>query len=332
MRRVPTAALLATIALGAGGDAAQASTTSTAGLGFTAAAANSDSWFIVDAKAGQVAHRSVRLRNLTGRVKRLRLATTDASTAANGGFAFAAGAPRANGRWVELSRRTVTLAPRAQTSVDFAIRVPAGAAGGEHYAGITVVDAARLRELAAARSASRQRFMVQMLSRTAIAVQVNLPSRPLRRLAQTSADVAALPSGPVVALGLSNTGNRLVKTTAVELDVTRDGKRVLRSRTALGSFVTESDLRYLVPWRGELRPGRYHLRGWLRPQGATPTRLDSVINVKDKTVERAARQPAVKVATGSAIPLAIWIALGSAFTLVLAMAYALLRSRRRAPR
>lgn len=328
MRRfAATMAVIGTVASGLGGGVAAASNAPGAGPGFSIAAANSPRWFIFNARPGETVHGQLLLHNTGTQVRHIALADTDAVTGAAGGYAFSSQTPAHTGTWVSLARSTVTLPPGARTSVSISVRVPAHAAGGEHYAGITAVDEAQVQSIAAERAKLRH-TSVFVLTRAGIAVQVNLPGVPLRRLAFTGAQLLVTPSGPRLVVRLANRGNRLIETTTVDLRLSSDGRTVFRSETNLGAFLTESSIAYLIPWRATLAPGRYRLQGWIRPAGASPVRIDTPLRVTGDAVRKLRQEAPITTVATSRVPIAMLIALGVAAVVIAGLSYALTRTRR----
>lgn len=324
-----TVIALLCVAIGTGGGGvAEADTAAQGQLGFSLTAVGSPRWFTLDPERGQRVQAELVLHNLTSRPEEIALAGTDALTAAAGGFAFST-AERAThtGAWLDLSRTLVRLAASARAVVPFTVTVPRNAGAGQHYAGITAVNLAQLRALAARRR--HRQFSVLTVTRAGIAVQVDLRGRPVRRLSCTGASLQVSPPGPYLDLHLVNSGNQLIPRTAVDLTLLgRDKKRVLQSRTELGSFLTDTKLGYELPWRGSLGAGTYELVGDVRPEGAPAIPVAQTLRVTEGTVRSIQHQGGLPVLEANGIPFFIYVILAVAAALILALGYALARAKR----
>jgi len=319
-------ALAAAVVLGLGGGGAGAVTIHPGSLGFSITAVHARRWFIFQARPGELMRGELLVRNTGPKPKRIELAGTDAVTAGGGGYAFSSFSPCQAGSWLRLARRSVTLRPRGAAVVPFTIAVPRDASPGEHFAGITAVDAAEVAAVSARRAVLRHTGAV-ILTRAGIAVQVDLPGAPVYRLAFRGVRLAVSPSGARLALQIANTGNQLVPSTHVHLVVSRGARTVFRSETQLGVFLTDGGLDYEIPWQGTVADGLYHITGWLAPSRGARVPLVQTLRIADRSIHELRRESPVATVAASRIPAVLLIALGVAGVMIAGLGYVIVRGR-----
>ncbi|MEV6342789.1 DUF916 domain-containing protein [Actinoplanes sp. NPDC051851] len=101
-------------------------------------------YFFLDASAGQRVLESVRVTNLTTKVKTFLVYGADAyNTKQNGGFAIRTRADEQTdlGAWVNNPVTTVEVPARTSADIPFTITVPANATPGDHVGGIVAMEA-----------------------------------------------------------------------------------------------------------------------------------------------------------------------------------------------
>lgn len=223
---------------------------------------------------GQTVRGTLRLTSRSSRVRVVRLQTLALTTANSGGIQFAGDKSDETSSWLRLSRTDVRLRPRASTTVRFTAEVPADAAPGEHYAGLAAVDRAELRNAAAKPDKGARGVALNRVTRVALPVRLWVPGDAARRLDLRDMTFAANAAGSHLDLDLGNTGRRLVRETAVDLRVSRDGKQLFRHTGDLAEFVPGTRIRYAVAWRGKPKAGTYHVSGTVTPKGAAPIEVD----------------------------------------------------------
>lgn len=331
IRRVAAtgAALAAAAVLSFGGGVAGAVTIHPGSLGFSIAAAHARRWFIFQARPGELTRGELLVRDTGPEPKRIELAGTDAVTAGGGGYAFSSFAPSHTGSWLRLARRSVTLRPGGSAVVPFTIAVPPDASPGEHFAGITAIDADEVAAVSARRAALRHTGAV-VLTRAGIAVQVDLPGAVVYRLAFRGARLAVSPSGARLVLQIANTGNQLIPSTRVHLVVRRGARTLFRSETLLGAFLTDGGLDYEIPWQGTIASGRYHITGWLAPSRGARVPLTQTLRIADRSIHELRRESPVTTVAASKIPAVPLVALGVAGVIIAGLGCAMVRGRRRA--
>jgi len=324
LRRVAlatSAALLAGVPLGTPAQAAS-------GVGFELTPAGSGAYPRFDARPGQVLRGAVRLKSRSTKDRAIRLQALDLATADTGGIEFVSRRPKRARTWLRLERRDLRLPARGRVTVAFTARVPAGAASGEHFAGIVAVDRAQLRRAAARRAAGGGTVMLREVTRLALPVRFRLPGRSARRLDVAGAAFAADASGGRLELDLRSTGGRLVRSTDVRLDVLHEGKRLFTHRAEITDFVPRTRISYPIALRGQAQRGDYRVTGTIRPRGGPAVRVDEKVAFTAPQADRLEDQTG-QPAPGTGLPLLLIGALGAAVVLAATASIAYLRLRRR---
>ncbi|MCW2997451.1 MAG: hypothetical protein JWN65_1000 [Solirubrobacterales bacterium] len=304
-----------------------------AGGGLQLAPAGGASSLVFQARAGATVHAAVRVSNLSQRPRVVRLSATDLTTASTGGPVYGSGRPTRNGRWISPGRRDVRLAGRQSRIVRVTLRVPAWAKAGDHYAGLVAGDRSA-RVSARTRSGSRgrgPRVQVTQVVRYALPVKVRLRGHRARRLSAVGSRTAIDARGASIRVGVANVGNALIQNAKIDLDITRDGRRVLHHRATIGQFVPESRIAYPITLPRVPSSGDYRVRGTIRPAGAPTLRIDETVHFTSTERHELHRQAAaqgIQQASGG-IPGLLWVALAAAAGLIAALVIALAGMRRR---
>jgi hypothetical protein len=296
-------------------------------LGFSLAGGGASPYFTFAARTGTTVTGQVQLVSRSGQAHPVVLEAADVGTAATGGLDYREGRPRAEARWLRLSRHRIMLPAGQAVTVPFAVRVPAGARPGDHVAGVVATDPT---ELARQRRAARRggaALRLAFRSRLAIAVLVSVPGprRPL--LGFEGAAVDASPAGVRIALRLRNRGNTLIKPTRGDVTVSQDGQPILTTGVDLDTFAPASEIRFPIPLPGTPTQGRYHLAGTLHPNGAPAVRIDTDVEFSQPQAQRFARETGRPVHPGGGPPWLL-IALSLALLVAAGFATAYLRARR----
>jgi hypothetical protein len=212
------------------------------------------SYFVVAAAPGQTVTQSVALHNNSDQPMELRLAGVDATTAQQGGSAFALDTePQVKaGGWLTLDRASVMLGAKASLTVPFRITVPAGATSGVHLAGIAMMLPTPTTDADAVTGKAGASVSVQ--TRRVIAVQINLPGPAEPELVITGVTPVARPSGLYLELGVENRGGGLTKG---EGDVTlaADG---FAQKFNIATFVPGTSIAYPIKWTDKAVDGDHH--------------------------------------------------------------------------
>lgn len=286
---------------------------------------------------GRVLHGAVRVRNLSRNAVTVRLQPADIRNAANGNADYITTSLSQAGRWLLLSTTTVRLAPKSSRRVVFAVRVPRGAHGASHYAGIVAIDAAQITAAEAPRKSAnggkRAGFTISRINRQALPITIRLPGPLTRKLTLRDVKLDVQPAGAGLVLGLMPRGTILMQDAKVKLRVTRGKHTILRNSSALGQLFPDSKLDYRIAWNGMPTEGSYHVKGVIRPRSAAPVYIDETVKFTTAKVEELKHEtPPVATAPGTnTMPGWAWIALAGGATLLLALSLAVWNLARRRP-
>jgi hypothetical protein len=285
------------------------------------------SYFKLQAKPGSAARPgTIELRNPTSRPLRVVLAPVDGETLGTLGSAYAPPGSRAHGstRWVQVSRRSITLMPRASAAVVISVRVPSVARPGDYLSGVSV-EALDQRAL----SVAKKGLSIASVSRYAIGVEVSVPG-PRHPLIQfTGAEIRRQPAGLTFALMARNPGNTILQGVHGWVRVTRGPHVVLSRPIEAGTFVTHTGIAYPVTaYQQTPTPGtRYRIVAWMRYAGGI-ARLDTYVTFGHRQAaiaQQYAHAPAP--AAGGGTPW--WEIAGAGAVILYALGTTLLLLRRR---
>jgi hypothetical protein len=280
---------------------------------------------------GRTLRGAVLVRNVSRHSITVRLHAADIRNASNGNADYVtAGLARA-GRWLHLGARTVRLAPHAARRVSFTVRIPAGARGASHYAGIVAINAADLTSARTRNPAKGQTFTFKRINRQALPLTIRLPGPLFRRLALRSVRLIVQPVGAGLELGLLPGGSELIQSARIRLHVLRGTHTTFTYASTLGQLFPDAGLNYRIPWKGR-RPtlGTYRVLGTIRPRGAAVIHIDTTIRfTAAKGKELTHETPAVAHPTVPGIPAWVWIALAGGAALLIALSLSVWKLARR---
>jgi hypothetical protein len=212
-------------------------------------------WYRLQGTPGEQAAQTLRLHNPGSNHVELHLAPVDAAAAAFGGVAYSLpDAPlAATGRWLQLDRSTVTLAPGQSIDVPFTVAVPSDARAGQHLAGIAVWPQ-QPSQVHAPGDAGQASAAIDVHTRRVVAVEVDLPGGRGADLTVTDVQPVARPDGLYLDIAVANTGDALTKATgAIALP---DGRT---TPLTIDTIVPETSFSYPVRWTDAADNGRYDI-------------------------------------------------------------------------
>jgi len=212
------------------------------------------SYFILDAKPGDVIRDQIRVVNTGGRTGTAYLYAVDATTGQTSGAVYLSrqSPKRDVGAWIRLSQSRVTLAPGKNAVVDYTIRVPATVRPGDHLGGI-VAENAQVQQ-----SNGKGALQIKIKHLTIDAVEVQLPGPAVAKVAATGVKAGGEHGFQYVYVHLKATGTVMIKPAAT-LTVKNSAGRVVAKRSVqLDTFLpgTEIDYPVLLP-KQALSPGEY---------------------------------------------------------------------------
>jgi WxL interacting protein linking bacterial and host surfaces len=212
------------------------------------------SYFIVQAKPGDVIEDKVRVVNTGTASGAAYLYPVDATTGQTSGAVYESRtSPRRDvGGWVRLSRQEVTLAPGGNAVIAFTIRVPAAVRTGDHLGGIVAENS----EIQGGSGRGALRIRIKHL--TIAAVEVQVPGRVVSRVAVTGVKPGGHQGWQYVYVQMRNPGTVMVKPQGRIVIRTAQGRLVAARKLELDTFVARTAIDYpvLLP-RKTLAPGRY---------------------------------------------------------------------------
>lgn len=216
-------------------------------------------FFVLDGTTGGQISGQVYVINQGESLGSVQLYTVDAATGNTGGTVLKMrdDALSGTGSWIHLERDLVTLAPGEGQLIPFVVNVPAGVRSGHHVGGIVMELVSEIAESPAV-SQDEVSFQVEVKTRTAVAVQVNLPGIPVEQLAVEGIKLGGHDSRQIMYLNLQNSGTQMVKTTGSLRILDAQGQQLQNIRFDIGTFLPENKIEYPIDIRGEaLRAGNY---------------------------------------------------------------------------
>lgn len=280
------------------------------------------------AQPGETVRGTVRLQSQSSSAQIVRLQGLDLVTSNLGGIEFLSDSPTRTGAWIELERRDVRLEPGASVTVRFAVALPDRVAAGEHYGGLVAVDRGELRRATAKRPADQRGVVLHQVTRVALPVRLNVPGAAERRLDLGDIAFEANAAGSRLDLDLGNVGQRLIRSTAVDLRVTKDGKSFAQHKATLSEFVPDTRISYPMPLQGELSGGEYRVTGTIKPDGAPAVQVDRRVEFNTPQAEQLKAQTGDET-PGTGLPVLLVGALGAAVLLAGTASVGYFRLRRR---
>jgi hypothetical protein len=215
-------------------------------------------YFVYSARPGARIAGQVAVVNTSAARGAVLLYPVDATTGQTSGAVYLSRArPRRDvGAWTKLPTRRVVLGSHGRALVTFVVRVPRGVRGGQHLGAIVAQPVTPLR-----RYGSKAGFHINVQALTVLALQVDVPARPLQRMTVGGCRVGGPHGYQTLFIGMGNAGNQFVKGSG-SLTVTNGAGRPLkRQRFALDTFLPQTAISYPVILAGRpLGPGHYQAR------------------------------------------------------------------------
>jgi hypothetical protein len=212
------------------------------------------SYFVFEARPGQVFNAKVRVTNTGGRAGTALVYPVDATTGQTSGTVYRLRTdPRTDvGSWIQLQRGRVTLDAGSSVVIPFSVTVPRDARGGDHIGGIVAENAALTR------SKATGALQIQIRHLTIAAVVVQVRGSALARLAATGLRAQGGHGYQYLYLHLENLGGLAMKPRGRVVVTDPSGAVVATRSFQLDTFVpgTAIDYPVLLPKRA-LSPGVY---------------------------------------------------------------------------
>lgn len=293
--------------------------------------AGAKGYFVYNARSGSRVKGQVDVVNTASARGTVLLYAVDATTGQTTGAVYRSRHQRRRdvGAWTKLPVRRLVLDSHGRTRVSFTVRVPRGASGGQHLGAIVAQPLTPARRYSAKNGAHAFHINVQAL--TVMAVQVNIPTRPVRRMVVAGCRAGGPHDYQTLFIGMGNTGNQFVKGTG-SVTVAGSGGRALKHKTfTLDTFLPGTTISYPVMLTGTpLRAGHYRASVALNFNGRRLTRQvpctisrHSIVQVFGATNAAQITRPG-----GSSGPSALVIVLGGIALLGLGFGAAVLLTHR----
>ncbi|HEV2581754.1 MAG TPA: DUF916 domain-containing protein [Ktedonobacteraceae bacterium] len=219
------------------------------------------SYFIFDSKSGVIVKSSVRVTNAGTAAGSVALYPVDATTAQTSGAVYLnQNDPRRDvGAWITLGTQQLTLNPGQTQVVPFQLTIPGTVRPGQHLGGIVAENLTQQQSSTQAQNGKNtSTFQIVVKNLTIIAVQVNLPGTPVEQLAGTGVQAGGENGYQRLLLGLSNTGNVMLKPYGTLQVANSQGQVVKNISLKLDTFLPQTAINYPVAITGQgLAAGDY---------------------------------------------------------------------------
>lgn len=216
-------------------------------------------YFILDGTQDGALRGQFRVANWGQSEGSVQLYTVDAVTGNTGGtvLKMRGDARTQVGGWIELERDVATLAPGEGQVIPFVVHIPANARAGHHIGGIVMET---LDEAVPAQQQGQDEvsFQVDVQTRTAVAVQVNLPGTSVEKLDVLGLDLGGHDSQQIIYINLRNSGTQMVKTSGSLRIVDADNQERQNIRFRIDTFLPGNEIKYPIYIEGNaLSAGSY---------------------------------------------------------------------------
>jgi len=212
-------------------------------------------YFVYSARAGARITGQVAVVNTSTARGTVLLYPVDATTGQTSGAVYLSRArPRRDvGAWTRLPTRRVVLGGHGRALVTFVVRVPHGVRGGQHLGAIVAQPVTPLH-----RYGVKSGFHINVQALTVLALQVNVPARPVQRMMVNGCRVGGPHGYQTIFIGMGNTGNQFVKGSGSLTVTSAAGRQLKRQSFAVDTFLPRTAISYPVVLTGRpLGPGHY---------------------------------------------------------------------------
>ncbi len=224
------------------------------------AAPQNQSYYILQGQPGATLENTIRVVNAGTAAGTVNLYTVDMTTGQTGGSVFRLRDDPQDlvGSWITLAASELTLAAGESRDIPFSVTIPADARAGHHLGGI-VAEAVELIEVANSNDgADSASFQVKLQSRNAMAVQVNLPGAVVEQIEVMGITAGGQRGHQTLAIGLSNSGNVMLKPTGRLVVRDEAGGQVQNLQFSMDTFLPETAIDYPIFVENEaLADGEY---------------------------------------------------------------------------
>jgi len=299
-------------------------------------------YFIYTLAPGATKHGAVIVSNTGTASGTVKLFPADATTGNTSGTVYLTDQkPVHAGAWTTLEKSELRLAPGAHKQVGFTVDVPKGADAGQWVGGIV---AETTHQVTGPKSKQKANVQIRIRDLTIVAVQVNVPGKPVISVKVGSVKTGGQRGFQQVITNMRNAGNVLVKPLG-SIDILDAADKRLRTlRFTMDTFLPQTAIAYPVLLKKALPPGTYHavvhltVPGVAGAKGATVA-ADRQLAVSKEDVQQVFTSaaptqsaPATAAGTTSSSKKHPWLLIGVVVAIVLLLLAALLWwLRRRRP-
>lgn len=212
-------------------------------------------YFILDGESGGQVSGKIYIINQGDLLGSVQLYTVDAVTGNTGGTVLSLRADPLEevGSWIQLERDSVTLAPGEGQMIPFVVNVPGNVRNGAHV-GAIVMESADDNQPEQAASQDEVSFQVDVKTRTAVAVQINLPGTAVEQLDVLGLTIGGHDSRQIMFLHLRNSGTELLWPSVNMHILDSQGQRIQNYRFNIDTFLPEDEIEFPIHVQGEALP------------------------------------------------------------------------------
>jgi len=278
---------------------------------------NGMSYFVYHARPTTVLSGRVRVANAGGAAGDVALYAVDATTGQTSGTVYLDGrAPRsAVGSWIVLGAKRLTLSPGESRIVPFTVTVPAGVVPGQHVGGIVAENLLpSATPLPTPAGGGGGTLIVKFRTLDIVAVEVDVPGHLKAGVKISGVTAGGTQGHQTLQIGMSNSGNVIVKPQGTMDVADADGRRVQHLTFTMDSFLPWTAIDYPVPVRGHaLGAGSYEATIVLTYGDGQTVRYHGTFEISQQQVDavfqgESAALPAPPGSHGSMIMIAVGLA------------------------
>ncbi len=204
-------------------------------------------YFELDGDFGSQIEGQVYIVNRGNETGTVDLYAVDADTGGTGGTVLKMrnDAKTGAGNWIEIERDQLTLGPGEGKFVSFVVHVPNSVRAGTHLGDIVMEPASEVVDVQN-EAGNEISFKVDIQTRTAVAVQINLPGTAVEQLDVLNLAFGGHDSQQILYLNLRNSGTELLRPSGSLVILDEAGERVQNSRFRIDTFLPDTEIEYPI--------------------------------------------------------------------------------------
>jgi len=206
-------------------------------------------YFIFEQKGGNRVEGQIQVKNTSFETGIVRLHAVDAATGQTGGIVYAMGdAPKTQvSSWIMLAEEELTLESGESQIVPFTVDIPGGVRAGQHVGAIVAEPVTNQSEHIVQAEDDQATFRVEVKSRSALAVQINVPGEAISQIDVNGMEIGGQNGVQTLLLNMRNSGTEILKPTGRIIVTDANGDQVQGVRFRMDSFLPETEILYPVP-------------------------------------------------------------------------------------